>query len=95
VIPETGIWRAAQVMLKQYGDKALEQSAARADELAAHNDYDGQATWHGITEAVRQLANMTPPGPPQQNFFPQADRSGPIPLPPTSGFILDNRFFRE
>jgi hypothetical protein len=32
VIPEIDIWRAAQLMLKRYGDKALEESAARADE---------------------------------------------------------------
>jgi hypothetical protein len=48
-------------MLKRYGDKALEESAARADKLAVHNDYHGQATWRRITEAVTQLANMTPP----------------------------------
>jgi hypothetical protein len=35
VIPEIDIWRAANLMLKRYGDKALEESAARGDELAA------------------------------------------------------------
>jgi hypothetical protein len=50
-------------MLKRYGDKALEESAARADELAGDNDYHGEATWRRITEAVSQLANMMPPGP--------------------------------
>jgi hypothetical protein len=38
--------------LKQYGDKAIEQSAARADELAAQDDYNGQAS--RVTEAVSQ-----------------------------------------
>ena len=28
-------------MLRRYGDKALEESAARADELAAYNDFHG------------------------------------------------------
>jgi hypothetical protein len=46
-------------MLKRYGDKALEQSATRVDELAA----DGADTWRRITAAVEQLANTTPPGP--------------------------------
>jgi hypothetical protein len=32
--------------------------------MAAQDDYHGQATWRRITEAVNQLANMTPPGPP-------------------------------
>jgi hypothetical protein len=62
MIPEIDIWRAAQLMLKRYGDKALEESAARADELAAAGDDDGMATWRRITHAVAQLANDTPPG---------------------------------
>jgi hypothetical protein len=38
VIPEIDIWRAAQLMLKRYGDQAaLKESAARADELAVAN----------------------------------------------------------
>jgi hypothetical protein len=63
VIPEIDIWRAANLMLKRYGDKAPEESAARADELAAAGDDDGAMTWRRITDAVRQLANNTPPGP--------------------------------
>jgi hypothetical protein len=43
VTPEIDIWRAANLMLKRYGDKALEESAARADELAG--DDDGASTW--------------------------------------------------
>ena len=50
-------------MLKRYGEKALEESATRADELAALDDYTGQAIWRRITEAVGQLANMAPSGP--------------------------------
>jgi hypothetical protein len=45
VIPEIDIWRAANLMLKRYGDKALEESAARADELAAQHDHNGAAVW--------------------------------------------------
>ena len=63
VIPEIDIWRAATLMLKRYGDKALEQSDRRADELAAAGDHDGADTWRRITAAVVQLANTTPPGP--------------------------------
>ena len=43
VIPEIDIWRAATLMLKRYGEKAPEQSATRADELAADRDHDGAA----------------------------------------------------
>jgi hypothetical protein len=63
VIPEIDIWRAAQLMLKRYGDKAIEESGARADELAAQDDHNGAAVWRRITDAVGQLANRTPPGP--------------------------------
>jgi hypothetical protein len=63
VIPEIDIWRAAQLMLKRYGDKALEESTARAEELAVAGDGNGAATWRRITNAVAQLANVTPPGP--------------------------------
>jgi hypothetical protein len=63
VIPEIDIWRAGNLMLKRYGEKALEQSAIRAEELAANGDHDGAAIWRRITDAVRQLANTTPPGP--------------------------------
>ena len=63
MIPEIDIWRAANLMLKRYGGKALEESASRADELAAQDDYNGEAVWRRITDAVRQLANQTPAGP--------------------------------
>ena len=64
VIPEIDIWRAATLMLKRYGgDKALEQSATRAGELAAEGDQDGADTWRRITAAVVQFANTGPPGP--------------------------------
>jgi hypothetical protein len=50
-------------MLKRYADKALEESAGRADELASAGDDEGAATWRRIMVAVTQLANKTPTGP--------------------------------
>ena len=41
VIPEIDIWRAVALMLKRYGDKALEQSRTLIDELASDRDHDG------------------------------------------------------
>jgi hypothetical protein len=64
VIPEIDIWRAANLMLKRHGEKAVEGSTMRADELAAAGDDHGADTWRRITAAVEQLANTTPPGPP-------------------------------
>jgi hypothetical protein len=63
VISDFDIWRAANLMLKRYGEKALEVSATRADELAADGDHDDAVTSRRITAAVGQLANNTPPGP--------------------------------
>jgi len=63
VIPEIDIWRAATLMLKRYGDKALDQSRTRIDELAAAGDHNGADTWRRIYAAVVELANTTPPGP--------------------------------
>jgi hypothetical protein len=65
VLPEIDIWRAANLMLKPYGEKAIEESAARADELVAQDDYNGAASWRRISTAVVELANTAPPGPPQ------------------------------
>jgi hypothetical protein len=61
LIPEIDIWQAAQLMLKRYGENALEESAARANELALAGDDDGATTWRRIMAAVEQLANKTPP----------------------------------
>ena len=60
MIPEIDIWRAASLMLKRYGKKALDESTARADELFAEQDHDGAAVWRRIIDAVGQLANTTP-----------------------------------
>ena len=62
MISEIDIWRAASLMLKRYGEKALEESAERADELFAEQDLDGAAVWRRIIDAVGQLANTTPSG---------------------------------
>jgi hypothetical protein len=63
VISELEIWRAANLLLKRYGDKAGEEGTARADALADAGDRKGEAVWRRITQSVAQLANKTPPGP--------------------------------
>ena len=63
MIPEIDIWRVANLMLKRYGDRALVESARRADELAAARDPAGAAVWCRIIDSVDQLENSTPPGP--------------------------------
>jgi hypothetical protein len=82
MIPEIEIWRAARLMLKRYGEKALEESAARADELFAEQDHDNAAVLRRIIDAVGQLANTKPSGRPlfaadnhrRQKLSPLIDR---------------------
>ena len=50
-------------MLKRYGDEADIESAMRADELWEVGDETGVAVWRRVMGAVRQLVNVTPPGP--------------------------------
>ena len=62
MIPEIDIRRAASLMLKRYGEKALEEAPRAPDELFAEQDHDGAAVWRRIIDAVGQLANTTPSG---------------------------------
>jgi hypothetical protein len=49
------------------------------------------AAYHRRYDRVRQHDAARPALLTTRNFFPQGDRSGSIPPPPTVGFILDNR----
>ena len=62
VIPEIDIWRAATLMLKRYGERALEESASRADELASAGDDNGVAVWRRICMLSAILFTTYPPG---------------------------------
>jgi hypothetical protein len=56
VIPEIDIWRAATLMPKRYGKRALEESATPADELASAGCARGGAPpcGHGSPENRRR-----------------------------------------
>jgi hypothetical protein len=75
------------------GRRLKSSRAARPDELAAQNDYNGQVTWRRITEVVSQRVD-TPPSArtTDDTNFHSAAGSGSRPLPE---FIVDNRFSRE
>jgi hypothetical protein len=62
VAPEIDVWRAVNLMLRRYGEKALEESAVRAEELAATATMSARRDGAGSRPAVAQLANKTPPG---------------------------------
>ena len=55
MISEIEIWRAANLLLKRYGDKARAQGTARAEVLAAAGDREGAAVWRRIAAVVLQL----------------------------------------
>jgi hypothetical protein len=61
MIPEKDIWQAATLMIKRYGENALEESTSRAAQLDTEGDPDGAATWRLIVRAIEQLLNTTPP----------------------------------
>jgi hypothetical protein len=65
-------------MLRRYGDKALEESTTRIDELTVAGDHDGADIWRRITTAVVQLAYSTPPD-------HRTDRTGPETVRSPSG----------
>jgi len=56
-------------MIKRHGEKALDESAARADKLALAGDNDGATTWRRIMAAVTELANKTHPAPSASHTF--------------------------
>jgi hypothetical protein len=49
------IWRAANLLVKEYGDEAPLMAARRCDALLANGDVDGQRTWMSILRAVEEL----------------------------------------
>src|SRR5262249_34026753 len=57
--------RRCSLLLKRYGERALDESAARADELALAGDDDGAAAWRRIMAAVIPARQQNParPGP--------------------------------
>ena len=49
------IYRAANELIKQHGDKAPIHAAMRADELLEAGDLDGKAVWVRIMKAIGEL----------------------------------------
>jgi hypothetical protein len=52
VISEADIWRSALAMVRRYGDDALLEAAARADQLLEDGEPVAAATWHRILDAT-------------------------------------------
>ncbi|MGH7119518.1 MAG: hypothetical protein ACREFP_11110 [Acetobacteraceae bacterium] len=52
---ETEIWRAAKLLLDQYGIFAEDKARGRQLDLLSRNDSDGPAVWGRIRHAIGEL----------------------------------------
>ncbi len=60
MIPDLDIWRAAQVMVKRYGEGAATEAAMRADEFLDQGNLDGKRLWMRIMLAIEELQREQP-----------------------------------
>lgn len=58
MVTELEIWRAARLLISQYGDSAFDQAEERAAALKAKSDVDGWATWVRIAAAILELQDQ-------------------------------------
>lgn len=61
MISDLDIFRAANLLVKQYGDEAPNHAAARADDLLDSGDLEGQTTWERMLAAIEELLNHQSP----------------------------------
>ena len=55
------IYRAANELIKQHGDKAPIHAAMRADEMLEAGAMEGKAVWLRIAKAIGELLAKEPP----------------------------------
>jgi hypothetical protein len=61
VIEERDIWRAANVLVQQYGQDAEFKAAERCDAMIEAGDIEGLAVWKRILKAIDGLMAEDPP----------------------------------
>ena len=57
---EIDIWRSAHLLAKQHGERAEFIATGRIDDMIAHSDAAGEATWKRILAAVRAMQRVAP-----------------------------------
>ena len=62
MVPDLDIWRAANLLIRRYGDRAGHEAARRADEMLDRGDREGQMVWMRIARAVAEF-QAPPKGP--------------------------------
>ncbi len=60
MLPDLDLWRAANVMVKRYGNGATIEAAIRADEFLDQGIFDGQRLWMRIMQAIGELQRERP-----------------------------------
>ena len=55
MIPDRDIWRAANLLIREYKAEAEVVAARRADEMLERGDRDGQLVWFRIKRAIVEL----------------------------------------
>ena len=61
MIPDLDIYRAANVLIKQYGQDAPIHAAMRADAMLEKGDLEGVAVWKRVLRAVEELVRKERP----------------------------------
>ena len=59
---EVDIYRTANLLIQQHGNKASIQAAMMADEMLAKGDLDGKAVWLQVIKAIEELQATEPEG---------------------------------
>jgi hypothetical protein len=60
MIDDRRIWDAAVLFVKRYGNEAMAEAAARADERTEEGDWGAANTWHRILDAIERLLAKAP-----------------------------------
>ncbi len=60
MLSDLDLWRAAQIMIKRYGDGAATEAAMRADEFLDQGNLDGQRLWIRIMHTIEELQRKPP-----------------------------------
>ncbi len=55
MLSDLDLWRAANVMIKRYGDGATTEAAMRADEFLDQGIIDGERLWIRIMQTIEEL----------------------------------------
>ncbi len=60
MLSDLDLWRAAQIMVKRYGDGGATEAAMRADEFLDQGNLDGKRLWVRIMQAIEEMQRERP-----------------------------------